>query len=68
MSVRPDAAQPASPLARSANASGTANRAADIAHYQRLLVASRKWNVSNGSMAALVSLGVAVEGHNSTDT
>ena len=33
-------------------------KAADIAHYQRLAVASHKWGVQNGSIAALRSLGV----------
>jgi uncharacterized protein (DUF2252 family) len=33
------------------------HKAADIAHYQRLLTAAHKWGVKNGAYQALINLG-----------
>jgi hypothetical protein len=39
------------------NNTAAGHKAADVAHYQRLLTAGHKWGVQNGAYAALVALG-----------
>lgn len=42
---------------KAATPTSAGHKAADIAHYTRLLAAGRKWSVKNGSFNALLSLG-----------
>jgi hypothetical protein len=44
-------------VTKAANNTTAGHKAADITHYTNLVVASRKWGVRNGAMAALLALG-----------
>jgi hypothetical protein len=44
-------------LDKAASNTAAAHKAADIAHFQRLLTAGHKYGVKNGAFAALIALG-----------
>ena len=59
MSYQDDVAvsEAARQVAKAANNTTAGHKAADIAHYQNLVTASRKWGVRNGAGRALLQLG-----------